>query len=99
MHPALSGVALCALCGGTLIDHALLHDCAVHGEAVRGRLGGVRWGGCGDEGFQDSVLGVVRGRRWREMRGLTMIVEFQELTAVCSYSVTFLRASSQACEC
>lgn len=59
MHPALAGVGLCAVCCGGLVDEALLHDCAVHGEAVRGwGLGlGVGGGGCGDEGFQDGVLG------------------------------------------
>lgn len=57
MHPALSGVALFALRSGALVDHALLHDCAVDGEAVGGRLGGVRGGSCGNEGFQDGVLG------------------------------------------
>lgn len=56
MHPALAGVALGALCGSGLVDHALLHDRAVHGEAVGGGFGGVAGRGCGDEGFEDGVL-------------------------------------------
>jgi hypothetical protein len=57
VHAALSGIALCALGCGALVDHALLHDCAVYGEAVGGGLGGVRGGGSGDKAFQDGVLG------------------------------------------
>lgn len=64
MHPPLSGVALLALCCGALVDHALLHDRAVHGEAVGCRLGGIFGGGCGDEGFQDGVLGCVGFCSW-----------------------------------
>lgn len=56
MHAPLAGIILCALCCGSLVDHALLDDCAVHGEAVGGWLGGVGGGGCGDEGFQDCAL-------------------------------------------
>lgn len=56
MHPALSGVVLGSLCGGGLVDHALLHNRAVHGEAVGSGFGGVAGGGCGDEGFEDGVL-------------------------------------------
>lgn len=56
MHPALAGIALRSLCGGGPVDHALLHDGAVHGEAVGCRLGGVAGSGCRDEGFEDGVL-------------------------------------------
>lgn len=56
MHPALAGVGLCAVGGGGLVDHSLLHDCAVHGEAVRGGSLGVGGGGGSDEGFQDGAL-------------------------------------------
>lgn len=56
MHPALAGVALGPLCGGSLVDHTLLHDRAVHGEAVGGWFGGVARGGGGDEGFEDGIL-------------------------------------------
>lgn len=64
MHPALSGIALRALCRGALVDHALLHDRAVHGEAVGCWLGGIFGGGGGDEGFQDGVLGCVGFCSW-----------------------------------
>lgn len=60
MHASLAGIILCSLCSGGLVDHALLHDCAVHGEAVGGWLGGVGGGCCGDEGFQDGALEVFR---------------------------------------
>lgn len=56
MHPALSGVAVRAVHRGGLVDQTLLHDRAVHGEAVGGGLGGVGGGGCGYEGFEDGVL-------------------------------------------
>jgi hypothetical protein len=48
--------------------------------------------------FRTVFSELLEGDTGGELKGLTMIVEFQELTAVCSYSVTFLRASSQACE-
>lgn len=95
VHPALSGVALRALGCGALVDHALLHDCAVYGEAVGGGFGGVRGGGSGDEGFQDGVLGDLVVLSWW-IGVLTMICEFHSLTWVCSYCVTLLRALSQA---
>lgn len=37
VHPTLSGVAVLAVRGGGLVDDTLLHDGAVHGEAVGGR--------------------------------------------------------------
>lgn len=59
MHTALASVAECALGGGGLIDDTLLHDGAVHGEAVRRGLGGFGGGG-GDQSFEDGVLFIVR---------------------------------------
>jgi len=56
VHPALSSIALRALRCGALVDNSLLHDRAVHREAVRRWLGRVLWGGCGDQGFQDGIL-------------------------------------------
>ena len=56
MHPTLAGVAGRAVSGGGLVDEALLHDGAVHGEAVRRGSQGGGGGGGGEEGFQDSVL-------------------------------------------
>lgn len=103
MHPALAGVALRALGRGRLVDHALLHDRAVHREAVRGRFLGVRGGGGGDEGFQDGILDLVRCcRGWSWVFGVegeprTMISEFQSPTLACSYSVLSFSAESQAC--
>jgi hypothetical protein len=69
VHAALAGVGLCAVRGGGPVDEALLHDCAVHGEAVGGwGLGlGVGGGGGGDEGFQDGVL-----RWWLVLLGCGM---------------------------
>lgn len=56
VHPALASIGLCAVGGGSLINHSLLHDGAVHGETVRGRCLGV-WGSSGrDESFQNGVL-------------------------------------------
>lgn len=57
MHPTFAGVGLCAVRRGGLVDHSLLHDCAVHGEAVGGGSLGVGGGGGSDEGFQDGALG------------------------------------------
>lgn len=56
MHAALAGVGGVVVCGGGLVDQALLDDGAVDGEAEgRGAAGG---GGCScDEGFEDGVLG------------------------------------------
>lgn len=59
MHPALAGVVLRSLCRGRLVNYTLLHDRAVHGEAVGGGLGRVRWCGGGDQGLEDGVLCVV----------------------------------------
>ena len=56
VHSALASVVLRSLGCGGLVDHALLHDSAVHGETVGRWLGGVGRGGCGDERFEDSVL-------------------------------------------
>jgi hypothetical protein len=74
VHTALAGVALRAVCGGGLVDDALLHDGAVHGEAVGGGFGGFAGGGGGDEGLEDAVLGVEGGvsLRWegdKDVRG------------------------------
>ena len=56
VHPALASIGLCAVGGGSLINHSLLHDSAVHGKTVRGRCLGV-WGSSGrDESFQNGVL-------------------------------------------
>lgn len=56
MHTTLTGIAECAVCSNGGVNHALLHNCAVHGEAVRRGLGGI--GGCGgsDQGLKDGVL-------------------------------------------
>jgi hypothetical protein len=56
VHPALASVVLCALGSSGLVDHALLHDRAVHGEAVGSRGGGVGGGSSGDESLEDGVL-------------------------------------------
>lgn len=56
MHPALPGIALRTVRSGGLIDQSLLHDRAVHREAVRRGFGGLGGGSSGDEGFKDSVL-------------------------------------------
>lgn len=107
MHPALAGVALGSLCRGGLVDHALLHDRAVHGEAVGGGLGGVAGGSCGDEGLEDGVLcrlrigyvdsGALGGLSYWRVWRLTMMEEFHSPTLVCSYSVAVFRVASQAC--
>lgn len=58
MHAALASVALRAVRSSGLVDDTLLHDGAVHSEAVgRGLVGLCRCGG-GDEGLEDSVLGI-----------------------------------------
>jgi hypothetical protein len=59
VHAALAGVAERAIRRGGLINHALLHNGAVHGEAVGGWSRCVRGGGRGDEGFEDGVLWIV----------------------------------------
>lgn len=56
MHTTLAGVALCAVRGGGLVDDALLHDGAVHGETVGSGLVGLGGSGGGDEGLEDGVL-------------------------------------------
>lgn len=55
MHTTLAGIAECAIRSNGGINHALLHDCAVHSEAVGRGLGGFGCGG-GDQGLEDSVL-------------------------------------------
>ena len=56
VHTTLAGIAKCAICSNGRVNHALLHDCAVHGEAVRRRLGGIGGCGGGDQGLEDGVL-------------------------------------------
>ena len=55
MHTPLASVAECALGGSGLVDHTLLHNSAVHGEAVGRGLGGFGGGGT-DQSFEDGVL-------------------------------------------
>lgn len=61
VHAALAGIAERAVRSGGLVDHALLDDCAVHGETEGRGLGG--FGRCGgvDQGLEDSVLGELVG--------------------------------------
>ena len=56
MHTTLTGIAECAVCSNGGVNHALLHDCAVHGEAVGRGLGGIGGCGGGDQGLEDGVL-------------------------------------------
>lgn len=56
VHSTLTSVVLCALSGSGLVNHALLHDGAVHGEAVGSRGGRVGGSSSGDKSFEDSVL-------------------------------------------
>lgn len=56
MHTTLTGIAECAVCSNGWVNHALLHDCAVHGEAVGRGLGGIGGCGGGDQGLEDGVL-------------------------------------------
>lgn len=86
MHTTLTGIAECATLGDGRVNHALLHDCAVHGEAVGRRLGGIGRCGSGDQGLKDGVL---RGELLVSLlRGwvlvLTIIWEFQVPTLSCS---------------
>lgn len=55
MHTPLASVAECALGGSGLVNHTLLHNGAVHGEAVGRGLGGFGSGGT-DQSFEDGVL-------------------------------------------
>lgn len=59
MHAALAGVAERAIRRGGLVNHTLLHNGAVHSEAVRSWSRCVGGGGRGDEGFEDGVLWIV----------------------------------------
>jgi hypothetical protein len=104
VHTTLTSIAESAIRSDGRVNHALLNDCAVHGEAVGRGLGG--FGGCGggDQGLKDGVLGgrllvsvlscarVVVG--W--VSTLTIIWEFQVPTLSCSYPLVFSRAFSQA---
>jgi hypothetical protein len=55
VHTTLASIAKCAICSNGRVNHALLHDCAVHGEAVGRGLGGI---GCGssNQSLEDGVL-------------------------------------------
>lgn len=55
MHTPLASVAERAFGGSGLVNHALLHNSAVHGEAVGRGLGGFGGGGA-DQSFEDGVL-------------------------------------------
>jgi hypothetical protein len=56
VHAALSGVGGRAVRGRRLVNQALLHNGAVHGETVWRGSRGCRGGGGGDESFENSVL-------------------------------------------
>ena len=56
MHTTLTGIAKCAIRSDRRVNNALLHDCAVHGETVGRRLGGIFRCGSGDQGLKDGVL-------------------------------------------
>ena len=56
MHATLAGVAKRTIRRGGLVNHTLLHNGAVHSEAVGSWRRGIRGGGSGNEGFEDGVL-------------------------------------------
>ena len=56
MHTTLAGVAERAISSSGLVNHALLYDCAVHGETEGRGLGGFGRCGGGDQGLEDGVL-------------------------------------------
>lgn len=86
MHTALAGIAERTVGSGGLVNHALLHDCAVDGESEGGRL--VVFGGCGggDQGLEDGVLGALAKlvAVGSKTVALTIICEFQVPTLSCS---------------
>lgn len=59
VHATLASVAERAIRRGGLVNHTLLHNGAVHGEAVGGWSRCVGGGGCRDEGFEDGILWIV----------------------------------------
>lgn len=84
MHPAFAGVGLCAVRCGGLVDHSLLHDCAVHSEAVGGGSLGISGGGGSDECFQDGALRsrLVCGCELRTLVDVDVVMEMEVEMAV-----------------
>ena len=79
MHTALASIAERTVGSGGLVNHTLLHDCAVDGESEGSRL--VLFGGCGggDQGLEDGVLEALARlvAVGSETVALTIICEFQ----------------------